>query len=300
MSPGGRRRRRHQTMVALGMVAPAFAIYGLFLLWPIGKLVLLSLTQANENSTTEKFIGLQNYKDVVTNGAFWTAFVHNVEWVGFAAIPVVLGLVVALVLDRRPGRFGGPAYRVMFLIPYTLPVVVIGFVWSIIYNPTFGPLNAILHDLHLGFLAQDWFGSTSLALPSLAVAADWPGIGLCMLLFLTGIAALDRSLNEAATVDGANAWQSFWHVTLPGLRNTVNVVVLIIVIATLRVFDIDFVTTNGSPQNATQVLGTLIYNTTFENYQVGYGAAMAVVTTVLILLWCSLYLRVRATRASQE
>jgi ABC-type sugar transport system permease subunit len=289
-----RKRRRHDALVGLGLIAPAFAIYGTFLLWPIAKLVSLSLTKASENSTSTTWVGLKNYHDVVRSGEFWTAFLHNTEWVAFAAIPIVLGLVVALLLDGRRGRFGGQLYRVLFLVPYTLPVVVIGFVWSIIYEPNFGPLNAIAHDLGLGFLAQDWLGSTKLALPSLAIAADWPGIGLCMLLFLTGIAALDRSLNEAASVDGANSWQSFRHVTLPGLKNTINVVVLIIVIATLRVFDIDFVTTNGSPQGATQVLGTLIYKNTFENYDVGLGAAMAVVTTALILVWCGLYLRVRA------
>lgn len=294
MSQGRSALRRRQTLTALALVAPAFAVYGVFLLWPIVKLLALSFTTANENSTTSKWIGLHNYRTVVTNHAFWLAFLHNVEWVGFAAIPIVLGLMVALALDRRRGTISGQVYRVLFLVPYTLPVVVVGFVWSIIYEPSFGPLNAIANDLGLGFLSQNWLGSTTIALPSLAIAADWAGIGLCMLLFLTGIAGLDRTLNEAATVDGANGWQSFRYVTFPGLKNTVNVVVLIIVIATLRVFDIDFVTTNGSPEGATQVLGTLIYKTTFENYDVGLGAAMAVVTTLLILFWCGLYLRIRA------
>jgi ABC-type sugar transport system permease subunit len=115
-----------------------------------------------------------------------------------------------------------------------------------------------------------------------------------MLLFLTGLAGLDRTINEAATVDGANAWQSLWHVTIPGLRNTINVVVLIIVIATLRVFDIDYVTTNGGPQGKTEVMGTLIYRTTFEYSDVGYGAALAVVATMLILLCSGLYARLRS------
>jgi raffinose/stachyose/melibiose transport system permease protein len=288
--PGTVKPRR--SLIPYLFILPAFAIYALFLLWPLIRLIILSLEEWNGLKVERQWVGLANYTRLLSDSRFWSALGHNLAWVGMAAMPIVVGLALAVVLHQARPR-GRNVYRVIFFLPYTLTIVLVGVVWKWIYDPVWGPLNAILTGLGLEDLARGWLGDVSTALPALALAANWTGYGFCMMLFLAGLTRIDSVLYDAASIDGADAWQKFRHVTLPGLANTLNLVVLVVFIATVRVFDMVYVTTKGGPINSTDVLGTMIYRETFENLNIGYGAAVATTTALIILAASLVYLRLR-------
>ena len=156
-----------------------------------------------------------------------------------------------------------------------------------------GALNELLKLVGLGSFAHGWLGDPNTALTALAMVGAWTGYGFCMVLFLAGLANIDITLYDAARVDGANAWQQFRYVTIPGLANTLNVVIVIVFIATMRVFDFVYVTTEGGPLNSTEVLATLIYRHTFQYREVGFGSALSVVTMMIILAASMIYLYLR-------
>ncbi|MBP8972293.1 MAG: sugar ABC transporter permease [Anaerolineae bacterium] len=238
---------------------------------------------------------MSNYERLVNDPRFWSALEHNAIWVAMSVFVISLGLVLAVILHQAHPR-GGGVYRVIFFLPYTLTPVLVGIVWKWMYHPVWGPLNAVLRQIGLGNLARGWLGDTDTALLALTVAANWVGHGFTMMLFLAGLASIDPALYDAASVDGAGPLRKFRHVTLPGLANTFNVVVLVVFIATVRVFDMVFVTTKGGPLNATEVLGTYIHWRTFESLDVGYGAALSVATALIILCASVLYLWQRERR----
>lgn len=287
--------RATRSLLPYAFVLPAFAIYAVFLLWPLVRVVEMSFWSWDGLSPTHTWIGLQNYAQALSDPQFTSAALHNAAWVAMAIVPIAVGLALAVILDYARPR-GWSIYRTVFFMPYTMPLVVTAIIWQWIYNPEWGVLNSALGALGLGRWQQDWLGDPHIALVSLAMAANWTGYGFCMMLFLAGLASVDRTLLEAARVDGANSWQQFWYVTLPELSNTLNVVVLIVFIATVRVFDFVFVTTAGGPAGATDVLGTLIYRNTFQSQNVGYGAALAVITGAIILAGSLAYLLLREQR----
>ena len=290
------RLRSRRFLAPLVMVAPSVVLLTLFLLVPLVRLVRTSFTDWNGIDEHSEWVGLANYEQLVSDEAVWAALRHNVVWLGFASIPIAAGLLLAVILQHMAGR-SGRIYRTLFFLPYTLPIVVVGLVWKQIYDPVVGSLNALLEAVRLGDLTVPWLGETSTALPALAMAANWTGFGFCMVLFLAGLSGIEPSLYDAARVDGATSIRVFWHVTLPGLANTLNLVIVVVFIATMRVFDIVYVTTEGGPRRSTEVLGTLIFRETFANSEVGYGAAIAVVTSIIIVLFAGSYLMVRERRA---
>ena len=228
----------------------------------------------------------------ITSSQVLEAASHNLFWVATAALPIVLGLLLAVLLhNARPA--GRSIYRLVYFLPYTLPIVAVAIAFKWLYNPVWGPMNAFLERATDGELSPAWLGDPSLALPSLALTGAWVGFGFCMVLYLSALPAIPRDLYDAAEVDGADAWQRFRHVTWPGVATMTNVVVLVVFMATIRVFDVVFIMTRGGPITATEVLGTLVFRETFQFSNVGYGASIAVLTALLILVPSILYLKLR-------
>lgn len=277
-------------------VLPAAVIYGLFMLAPLIQSAVMSFWRWDGLSVDYAWIGLDNYVRLFSDGAVWSATGNNLRWVLLAVFPILIGLVLAVLLHQAAPA-GRSVYRAVFFLPYVLATVVVALAWGWIYHPTFGTLNSVLRAVGLGGLAQNWLGDPQLALVALATAANWTGYGFCMTLFLSGLNAIDPSLYDAAKVDGASTWQRFRHVTVPALANTMNVVVLIVFINTVRVFDIVFVLTAGGPAGATEVLGTKIYRETFQNLDIGYGSAIAMFMALIILTTSVVYLRMRERNA---
>ena len=204
-------------------------------------------------------------------------------WVIVGTIaPMVIGLLLAMLLWRRPQGF--TLFRTVFFMPQVLSSVVIGIVWGWIYNPIFGILNKLLDAVGLEESLAGWLGDPDVALYAVLVAAIWAEIGFVFVVFLAGLQNVSQDLLEAATLDGANAWQRFWNVTVPQMANVITVVSALLLIGGFNVFDIIFVMTGGGPANATEVIATYTYKEAFTQNRVGYASTLSLVMTVISLV----------------
>ena len=191
-----------------------------------------------------------------------------------------LSLLFAVVLAGKP-RFERFLKFIIFA-PTLLSVVVTAVLWGSIFNPEIGLLNETLRAAGLEEFAQPWLGRRHTALPAITIAMIWQGLGIYVILFLAGLQKIPRSFYESAALDGAGAWQQFWHVTLPLLWDVVQILVILWIIGAVQAFALIFVITRGYP-NVTEVLGTYIYWAGFQGQSIGYASAMGVVMFLLVL-----------------
>jgi len=277
---------------------PGLLIYLLFTFYPILETVRTSFYEWNGFSSQRTWTGLENYQAVFSDGQFANAFLHNLVFILFyCVLPVIIGLLLASVLSRQklPGM---TVFRTVLFLPQVISMVVVGVIWRWIFNPQFGPLNILLNTLGLSGLTRAWLGDFALALPAVGSIGTWVQYGFCMILFLAGMQHIPEEYYEAASLDGANAFQQLLHITIPGLRAEIGVALVTTIIAALRVFDLVYVTTRGGPGNATLVVGFLIYRSAFQQNRIGYASAIATIL-MLIILAISLLIR-RLQTADQE
>ncbi|MFZ3150334.1 MAG: sugar ABC transporter permease [Anaerolineaceae bacterium] len=269
---------------------PGLLVYLVFTFYPILETVRTSFYQWDGFSSERIFIGLENYTTLFSDQQFLNAFLHNLIFIVFySIIPILLGLLLASILSRKPLP-GFTFFRTVLFLPQVLSMVVVGVIWRWIFNPSFGPLNTILNAVGLGQLTRAWLGDFSLALPAVGSVGTWVEYGFCMILFLAGMQHIPEEYYEASSLDGANAFQQFIHITIPGLRSEIGVALVTTIIAALRVFDLVYVTTRGGPGNATLVTGFLIYRSAFLQNKIGYASALATVL-MLVILAISLLIR---------
>ncbi len=269
---------------AAPFLLPAAALYTIFLLFPLVQTLWLSFNKWNGFKTVApKWVGLQNYKDEFTlDPVFGTAVKNSLIWVILSLlIPVLLGLLLALALNRK--LWGRNILRSIFYIPAVLAGIAVATMWNWIYNPDFGLLNSIAFALGHPEWQKQWLGDPHMALYCIFVAFVWQATGMTMVLFLAGLQAVPKELDEAAHVDGANAWQRFWAVTVPALQPTTTVVITLTIVNSLKVFDLVVGTTNGGPAQSTQVLALWSYYQSFGNHTFGLGAALATVLLAITL-----------------
>jgi len=262
-----------------GYVLPAGAVYGLFVLWPLLRLVWLSFTHW-DGYTTPTPAGLSNYGALLTDPGFQTELGHSLTWLAVTlAVPVLLGLGLALLLARAPARLAAVC-RALLLTPLLLPSAVIAVAWKLIYNPLNGPLTDLLQTVGLT-TPPDWLGDPSLALGSLLAPACWAAFGLSLLVFGAALAAIGREAREAAAIDGAGAWARFRHLTLPHLRHALPLATVATALCAVPSFDLVSLLTNGGPGYATTTLELDMEGRAFSLGQVGSGAAVACVAALI-------------------
>ncbi|MBP2479600.1 raffinose/stachyose/melibiose transport system permease protein [Crossiella equi] len=245
-----------------------------------------------------RWTGLDNYERLFADSAFWASFRNNLGLIlAMAVIPTAAGLVLAAVLFDVVGKRFGPRtaslIRACLYLPQVLPIAVAGIVWSWILAPDKGALNELLSALGLGALAQNWLGDPDLALYSVMGVMIWVQLGYPLVIFMAGLQRVDPALYEAADLDGASWWRRFWHITVPHIRPEGFVVLLTCTIAALKVFGPIYVLTRGGPGGATAVPSYSSFQNFFERTQVGYGAAIATVLLVLILVLTAVFVRVQ-------
>lgn len=263
---------------------------------PLAMNLGISLTKWS-GAGDPQWIGLDNYRRLVADSQFWASFRHNAGIVvAMAVLPTMAGLVIAAALFDFVGRKFGPraasVLRACIYLPQVLPIAVAGIVWTWILAPD-GALNDFFKAVGLGTLAQNWLGDPDLALYSVMGVMLWIQVGYPVVIFMAGMQRVDPSLHEAAELDGASWWGRFWHVTVPQIRPEIFVVLLTCTIAALKVFPQIYVLTRGGPGGATNVPSYYSFQNFFEKTQVGYGAAIATVLTVLILILTTVFLRVQ-------
>jgi multiple sugar transport system permease protein len=259
--------------LGLGTAMEAF-----WVAWPTANTFYYSLTRW-DGIGRKVWVGLGNYKGLLQDPIFGKALIDNCIWlVGFGTLSLVLGLLFALALDRP--RRGVGLYRALVYLPLVFSLVVTGLFWQTVYMPN-GPLDTVLGSIGLKGLEQQWLTEPHLVLYSVLVAAVWHEVGYIMVVYLAGLKATDPELVQASQVDGASALQRLFFVTLPQLREVNLIVTAIVVIDSLRTFDIVWVMTGGGPNNASQLLSVDMYTEAFTNLQLGYASAIAVVIFLL-------------------
>jgi raffinose/stachyose/melibiose transport system permease protein len=273
---------------------PALALYAVFVLIPIVQGAWLSFWKW-DGITAAVWAGWSNYTDILTDPDLRNAFVHSLLLVPFyTVLPMSIGLLLAA-FATRPRVKGIPFARTVMFLPQIVPLIAVGFVWSWIFQPD-GPLNQGLRALGLGGLAIGWLGHTPSAFIAIGVVAIWVTSGYCFVLFLVGIQNIPGELFDAAKIDGANAWQEFWTVTFPGIRNEIVVTFIITMIGALQTFDLVYLLTQGGPGSETAVPAWQIYRRAFFYGEVGSSSALGVVLGVIILILTLLFNRPRTER----
>jgi raffinose/stachyose/melibiose transport system permease protein len=259
---------------------PALLVYGVFLLYPLLRAVHLSFFQW-DGITLGQWVGLGNYRDVVADAGLRAAFGHALVLVVFyAVLPLLIGLVLASILNRARVR-GLGFFRTAVFLPQVVAMVVVAVAWRQIYAPE-GGLNDLLRAVGLESLTRGWLGDYTFALPAVGVIGTWFETGLVTVLLLAGMARIPAERYEAARLDGAGPLAELRAVTLPAVRGEVAVALTLTVIAALRTFDLVYVTTSGGPGTSTTVPSYEVYHRAFELGQVGLAAAIGVCLTVVI------------------
>jgi len=264
-------------------ILPALAFYAVFILWPILQTFWYSFHDW-DGITLPTFTGLSNYLELAGDETFLAAIRNNLFFILFyTVLPIAFALLLTTLLTRRKIR-GLTFFRAGLFLPQVMAMVVVGVAWRWIYHPLSGPLNQLLRAVGLEAWARPWLGDFDLALPAVGLIATWVQYGFCMVLFIAGVQQIEEGLYDAARIDGAGELQQFRHVTLPGLTGQIGVALVTTLIAALRIFDLVYVTTRGGPGTQTLVSALYLYRNAFGINRVGYGAAIAVVLTILILL----------------
>lgn len=262
----------------------------LYFVWVIGPMfytMYLSTTNWDGVSTNPRDIGFANYERLFNDREFKQALTNNFRWLfTFITVPTVAGLGLAMIFNTE--MRGGRWYKVSFYSPLVLSGPVIGLIWAWVYQPRAGLINSAL----TAFGVQDtpgWLADRDMAIWAIIFAGVWRQVGYVMVLYLAGLKNVDPSLVDAAMVDGANRMQLFRRVILPLLAPVTAIVVVISIIDSLRAFDLVSIMTNGGQR--TQVLANFMYIEAFNNYKMGYAAAIAVVLFAISMIFIGFYLR---------
>jgi len=280
---------RSKTWIPYAFLAVPLAMYGIWVIFPIFQTIVLSFTNWDGVSPSFSFVWLDNYKRLFSDPYFKLSLINNIKWLlAFVLGSVPLGLGIALLLDQKFA--GDKVYKTLVFLPMTLSFVVIGQIWSWMLEPRYGAINSFLRAVGLSSLAKPWLSDPKIVTYALIMAASWRQIAYAMVLFLAGLKNVPRELVEAAYVDGANKWQRFWYVILPMLRPAMVIAVTVNVIDSLRAFDIVYVLTRGGPFYSSSVLANYMYIQSFHNYDMGYGASIAVIQFLITFGFILVYL----------
>jgi raffinose/stachyose/melibiose transport system permease protein len=261
-------------------LAPALLVFGVAVLLPMVFTVGYSFAEW-DGFGPMTFIGLDNYMEAATDPIFRDSFVHVCLYImATLVLEVIVGLLLAGIVSAVAGRLW---FRVAIFTPVMLPMVVVAVLWSFVYNPDFGLVNATLDAIGLEGLQRVWLGDPATALAAVSVVSGWVYAGFYMMIFYAAFRQIPHEVLEAARLDGAGEWAIFRLIKVPMIRSAVWVGILLCVTGGFQGFDLFFVLTNGGPYGATEIPTTYLVKTVFRNGDVGYGSAMAVILTAIVL-----------------
>ena len=281
--------KTRETLVAYTFALPDIVLVLVFIMAPVGWSLYLSLTEYSILSAPT-FIGLEHYRNLLSDEVFRIAFLNTVYFVAVVVPGIVLGALALALLVNRPLK-GIAMFRLAFFSPVLISMVIVGLLWQWIYNPVYGLANAVMNAV--GLPQQEWLGDPKLSLPSIMVTSIWRMAGYYMIIFLAGLKDIPPTQYEAARIDGANGWQMLARITIPLLRPAMFFVTVTAVIFSFKIFTQIYVMTStpqssgvnvGGPLNSTTVLGLYIYENAFIHYQMGYASAVAFVLFAVVLV----------------
>jgi ABC-type sugar transport system permease subunit len=258
------------------LLVPALASIGAVSVYPVLLGLWLSFRDTTLASPTDTFIGLGNYRQIVSDGQFWNAWTHTIQFTSASTLlETSFGLLIALVLSER--FRGRGIVRAAMLVPWAIPTVVTSKMFGWLFDGQNGIVNYLLRSVGLLQHNVNWYGSPDFALATIVIADVWKTTPFMALLLLAGLQTIPDSLAEASVIDGANAWQRFWYVRLPLLTPTLLIASMFRALDAFRIFDLVYVLTGGGPADATEVLSTFTYKNLFSALQVGYGSTLSTI-----------------------
>ncbi|KAB8157881.1 ABC transporter permease subunit [Streptomyces sp. 3MP-14] len=273
-------------LTAVPWLLPALALVGVLLVYPFLRSVYGSLFE--DNGFERSFVGLDNYARLADDPIFSRSLLNTLMWVvGTLLLPVLLGLLIAVATYRM--RLGG-VVQLLVVLPYAISGAATAVLWNFMLTSD-GAVNQVLRAVGLDSLAHPWLLEWPHNTIAMIVASTWQGTGLNVVLFAIGLRAIPRETLEAAALDGASGWRLFRHITFPQLRAVTVVVVGMAIVNSLKAFDMIWILTKGGPSRSSETLALTMYRETFRLFHVGYGSAIALVLTVIVIASAWLYLR---------
>ncbi|MEV5477812.1 sugar ABC transporter permease [Streptomyces sp. NPDC052207] len=276
-APSGRRPVPPGLLFAL----PFLVLFAVFLLWPLGQGLWMSLTDTSLSAHSPGFVGVDNFTEALGDAAMGSSLGHTVWFTLISTVPLVLvALVLALLVHTGlPGQW---VWRLAFFAPYLLPVGVVSLLWIWLYQPDLGLYNHLLHILGLEQVA--WLSDESVAMWAITLTTLWWTVGFNFLLLLAALQSIPDHLYEAAAIDGAGAWRRLWSITLPQLARISAVITVLQILASLKVFDQVYLMTKGGPNGSTRPVVEYIYDVGFTGYRLGYASAISYIFFALVLM----------------
>jgi raffinose/stachyose/melibiose transport system permease protein len=282
-----RRLRRRLELTVL--LSPALLLFVIFVLLPILLAAWDGMHVWTGFGSLGRFMGLRNYKLVLSDPVFRGAFTHNLIIVAASIlIQLPVGLAVALLLNR-PIR-GRTFLRVLAFAPFVLPYAVTAVMWSLLLQPN-GLVDQVMKRVGLGGLVQLWLANIHIVIYTMIVVLTWQFFGFAMLLMLAGLQGIPSELREAAAIDGATPWRTTWRITLPLLGPTIRIWMFLSIVGSLQVFDQVWIMTGGGPANATSTMVTYLLQYGFQSSEFGYGSAVAVIIFAICFVFALVYQR---------
>ncbi|MCL4875857.1 MAG: sugar ABC transporter permease [Anaerolineae bacterium] len=285
----------NETLLALVLIVPSLVVTLLLIFYPLVNTFQLSFYKSSlRHPERQRYIGLENYTDHLSDDDFWDS-IERTAYFTFVSVgaELVLGIAVAMLLAQQ--LKGWRLVRLAVIIPWAVPTIVNGAIWRWIYNADYGALNGLLSELGLIDSYIPWLTSPKRAMNLVILADVWHSFPFVVLIVSAALSTLPRELYDAAAVDGANAFQRFFRITLPLLRPAILVVLVIRTVEAFRVFDIIYIITRGGPVNGTMVISYLTYQETFSSLRIGSGSALSFIVSAFILILSLIYIRLLYT-----
>lgn len=272
------------------LLTPAILILAVVVLLPTLQAFLLSFQSLDFlRDSKPTFIWFQNYLQMVEDESFWAAFGRTIIYTIGSVLGIVgFGLLSALLLNISFPLRG--VFRCVFLMPWVLPYAVAALAWSWLYDYQFGLINFVLNTL-LKFPPALWLGSSNTALLALVVVSIWKELPFAAIMLLASLQSIPLDLYEAGAIDGAGAWKSFWHITLPGVLGVLSIVTLLEFIWAFKQFPLIYMMTGGGPAQATETLVIQTYKQAFVNFNLGYASTIGVVTLLVSSIFSIIYFK---------
>ena len=279
--------RQKESRLAWLFSAPAIILLLIFLIIPFIWAIWMSFTNMrlipNPNVPT-KFLGFENYIRLISDEVFLKALLNNFYFV-IIVVPIQTAFALGLAMLINQEMRGMNIFRTVYFSPVVTSMTVVSIVWTLLYNPGDGLINAFLQAISFGSLGPyNWLTNTKLVFPAIMLMSIWQGVGFQMVIFLAGLQEIPTSLYEAAEVDGANAWKKFTNITIPQLKNTMIFVIISTTILAFRLFDQVKVMTNGGPSNASMTTMLYTIETGWGRLRIGYASAITVVFFIIVLI----------------
>lgn len=283
-------RRMYKERSAYAFLAPGLILFSIFTVFALLFAFYLTFHQWSIIEPDKPFIGLENYATLASDESFHRAVINTFYFTG-ASVPLsmAIGLLIAVLLNQAIRMRG--LFRAVFFLPQVTPFVVVAIVWKWLYNGDYGLVNYYL--LELGIIREPllWLSDQNLAMPAVIIMSVWAGVGFSMVIYLAGLQGVPEELHEAAKVDGANAVQRFFRITIPQLAPTTLFLLVMGIISSLQVFTQIFIMTRGGPVERTTTMVYYIYQSAFKFFDMGYASTLAFALFVMTLIFTIIQLR---------